>query len=116
MIASDVSNDRQNYSDRRRWWRKSTELYAVLRFELTVQPAWIIDVSVGGMQLRDIGRLQRGMPLTLQLIGGETFQGHVAWSGDDKIGLRFNWLIDGDHDIFRAKRGLILPSEKRRVN
>jgi hypothetical protein len=111
MMAT--SRDAQ-HSDRRQWWRKPAEFYAVIRHGLTVQPGAICDVSMGGMRIKDVGRLQRGTPVAVQLIGGETYQGTVAWSTDDSIGVKFNWLIDAGDDIFRAKRWLILPCEKSR--
>jgi hypothetical protein len=85
--------------DRRQYPRKETDVYAVLRNEPVVNPVRILDVSKGGMRLRDVGGVRKGSQISIQLIGGEMFQGHVTWVRDHEVGFQFTYALDEDHRI-----------------
>lgn len=82
--------------ERRRFYRRETDIYAVIRNEPVVHPARILDVSAGGMRIKDVGGVRRGSDISVQLIGGETFSGRVAWVRDYEVGLEFHRPLESN--------------------
>lgn len=112
MIQDQSAGEQQPFSDRRKFSRKMTELFAVARNGLDVQSGAIADVSLGGMRLKEISNIEPGTPLIVQLIGGETYIGVVAWSRGEEVGIEFHKPLDPTDEIFGPHRTLILPQNK----
>jgi hypothetical protein len=93
----------REWDSRRRAPRRGADLYAVVKFGIVVQPARIKDVSIGGMRLEGIGGLRRGTPLVVELISGKQYQGEVAWSSDNRLGVRLRTAISTSDPILNGR-------------
>lgn len=73
----------------RRWPRKAVLQSCILHHKGAQIPAYVRDVSAGGLGLDRVPRLPRGDALRVVLECGRTFTGSVAWSSGVSAGLKF---------------------------
>lgn len=93
----------REWDSRHRDPRRGADLYAVVKFGIVVQPARIKDVSTGGMRLEGVGGLRRGTPLAVELISGKQYKGEVAWSSDNRLGVRLSTAISASDPVLNGR-------------
>ena len=94
--------DVQTYDRQRKWPRRGTQFTVVVKYDKTIQTASMVDVSLGGMQIKGVGGMRRGTTVEVQLVTGETYRGTAAWSTIDRVGLMFQRPLSVEDRLFRA--------------
>jgi hypothetical protein len=75
---------------KRRWPRRTVLESCTITFGAASFPAFVRDVSCGGLGLERVGGLRRGDGVSIEMASGRTFSGSIAWVSGDSAGVRFD--------------------------
>jgi hypothetical protein len=100
--AASIRAGREN--NQRRMKRYTLNSPALLRCAGESRNIVVVDISIGGLGLKNIGNLKRGSYVTVWLKNRREFSGTISWIRDQRAGMIFDTPLPSNDSLFGRLR------------